>query len=198
MVYLIHNTEHNICKIGYSGNPLVRMANLQTATPYKLRLAGTLPGGKAEEQELHGLFDGQRINGEWFHASDELFNAFDEIPGEDDYEPTAVKISVDAAALFFKFSLTATRMFGYVMSSMSLNTPTVRLVPKEAMEMLKMKQRASFYNGINELMYYGFIAKSDKKGCFHTNSAWIYKGLQIKAKHKFPELASVLKMPSYK
>lgn len=76
MVYLIKIEGQDICKVGHSADPIKRMQTLQTNAPHKLRLIGTLPGSCEEEAEIHALFDGQRMSGEWFYLSNELANVF--------------------------------------------------------------------------------------------------------------------------
>ena len=69
-VYVIKG-EHNLCKIGISGNPSARLATLRTASPYPLDFAfvGVTPGSGLDiEQAAHAMLAGQRMNGEWFDA----------------------------------------------------------------------------------------------------------------------------------
>jgi hypothetical protein len=65
-------------KIGYARNPFKRLALLQTGNSEPLRLAAAFPGTKQTERELHELFAGDRIRGEWFYPSYELVAYFQE------------------------------------------------------------------------------------------------------------------------
>ena len=58
-------------KIGFSNDPLKRLAELQVGNPSSIELVGTIPGTFLEERRLHTLFKGKRIRGEWFALSDE-------------------------------------------------------------------------------------------------------------------------------
>lgn len=70
-IYVIGNGNGQI-KIGYSVDPLSRLATLQTASPCALTLLALHPGGMATEAGLHERYAEYRLNGEWFACSDEL------------------------------------------------------------------------------------------------------------------------------
>jgi hypothetical protein len=73
-VYFIRCTETNRIKIGFTAGPLeARFANIQTANASDLVLIGSLPGTRALEDELKRRFRKDRIRGEWFCLSRELF-----------------------------------------------------------------------------------------------------------------------------
>jgi hypothetical protein len=60
-------------KIGLAANPRRRVADLQTSSPYPLRLVATLPGqGAMGESALHAKFAHLRMHGEWFEPAPEL------------------------------------------------------------------------------------------------------------------------------
>jgi hypothetical protein len=76
VIYFIrcHATGHT--KIGKADDPRARLRGLQTGSPSRLDLVGTLPGDRSEEARLHRLFDARRVRGEWFDLnSDELASA---------------------------------------------------------------------------------------------------------------------------
>jgi hypothetical protein len=61
-------------KIGSSSNPEKRLRRLQTGSPYKLTLLGTVKckspaHARSIEKYAHNIFYKQRRNGEWFHLS---------------------------------------------------------------------------------------------------------------------------------
>lgn len=59
-------------KIGCSHNPKARLKDLQTASPYKLRLLAILEDGGHEEAAYHRWFAADRLHGEWFQPSEKL------------------------------------------------------------------------------------------------------------------------------
>ncbi len=75
MIYFIKNTVVQAIKIGYSAKPARRLAGLQTASPHRLVLLGTIPGSEADEQAMHARFAMHRLEGEWFCGDiiDEVF-----------------------------------------------------------------------------------------------------------------------------
>lgn len=72
-VYLIRMGRTKFYKIGKSNDPTSRLASMQTASPYKLKLLHTFKADNATaaEEELHTIFHNQRQQGEWFKLSDE-------------------------------------------------------------------------------------------------------------------------------
>jgi hypothetical protein len=66
MIYFIKDTVTQAVKIGYSKNAQKRLAHLQTATPDKLVLLGTLHGGLEHETAFHERFANYKLQGEWF------------------------------------------------------------------------------------------------------------------------------------
>jgi hypothetical protein len=61
-------------KIGYSRDPQDRLQKLQTGSPVKLELLGTVKcrddsHAKSIEKLAHNIFHKQRRRGEWFHLS---------------------------------------------------------------------------------------------------------------------------------
>jgi hypothetical protein len=66
MIYFIQNTVTQAIKIGYSRNPKKRLDSLQTATPDKLVLLGTIQGGLEHEAAFHERFSKYALQGEWF------------------------------------------------------------------------------------------------------------------------------------
>lgn len=64
-VYLMHNRRNNYYKIGKSNNPNYREKTLQAEDP-DVVLLKQWPGGDDLEKELHKMFKGCRVRGEWF------------------------------------------------------------------------------------------------------------------------------------
>lgn len=61
-------------KIGVAYSVATRLSQLQTGSPWELRLLGTIPGGVAEESALHKRFSHLHIRGEWFEGASELLS----------------------------------------------------------------------------------------------------------------------------
>lgn len=72
-VYFIEATGSCRIKIGSAGDPVARLREMQTGSPYELKLLVFIPGGYALEQELHERFARLRDRGEWFIADAEIF-----------------------------------------------------------------------------------------------------------------------------
>lgn len=82
-VYVIGNLTHNICKIGYSKNPLSRIKEIQTGCPYKLQLFLVVGGNRTTESQLQKKYKRYKSNGEWFHYREELKHAVESIAKTD-------------------------------------------------------------------------------------------------------------------
>lgn len=71
-VYVIEETGDDgpggPVKIGWAGKPLERMTELQCGNPRSLRIAAVLNGSASKETEVHAVFSGGRLRGEWFSA----------------------------------------------------------------------------------------------------------------------------------
>ncbi|WP_311271064.1 GIY-YIG nuclease family protein [Sphingobium sp. WCS2017Hpa-17] len=73
-VYYIACTETRRVKIGFtSGNVMHRLRALQTGSAAPLVLIACHPGSMADEKRIHEQFDAQRVQGEWFDMSEDLF-----------------------------------------------------------------------------------------------------------------------------
>lgn len=58
-------------KVGFSKyDPRKRLKNLQTGCPFPIKLLGFVIGHKVQEEELHDVLRGYRVQGEWFDYSD--------------------------------------------------------------------------------------------------------------------------------
>lgn len=76
-VYFIRNDRTSSIKIGVAADPRKRVSELQTGSDGSLELIHTEPGGAARERELHARFSEDRIQGEWFRASEDLVEYLD-------------------------------------------------------------------------------------------------------------------------
>lgn len=76
-IYLILSPAMNAVKIGYTkGDPLKRMAQLQTGAADELQLIDCRRGCLAQEGMYHEAFKDWHIRGEWFHWSKQLHQIF--------------------------------------------------------------------------------------------------------------------------
>lgn len=74
-VYAIRDDARAAVKIGWSTDPLRRLAQLQTAVPNTLRIVAVVAGGKTLERGLQREFKDRRIRGEWFSDHDNEVSA---------------------------------------------------------------------------------------------------------------------------
>lgn len=65
-VYFIKDEHTGFVKIGFSDKPEHRLKSLQTSSPNKLSLVGTVAGDKELEFVLHTTFAEHKVRGEWF------------------------------------------------------------------------------------------------------------------------------------
>ncbi|HRQ39600.1 MAG TPA: GIY-YIG nuclease family protein [Chloroflexota bacterium] len=72
-VYLIRMGRTKFYKIGKSNDPQGRLASMQTASPYKLKMQHVFKADNAAaaEETLHHKLHGARMKGEWFKLTDE-------------------------------------------------------------------------------------------------------------------------------
>lgn len=68
-VYLMRNNKNNLIKIGFSKNPKVREATLQSEEP-DITLICHWPGCMKDELRLHKHYASKRRRGEWFELTD--------------------------------------------------------------------------------------------------------------------------------
>jgi hypothetical protein len=70
-VYFILS-EAGLIKIGLSDNPKKRLSQLQTGSPYHLRLIHQMPGNEELEKFFHEYFKEDHVRGEWFRFSNKI------------------------------------------------------------------------------------------------------------------------------
>lgn len=71
-LYFIEAVDTGFIKIGRSGDPERRLAQLSTGSPNQLVILGKISGGSSLESELHRRFGALRERGEWFKVNGEL------------------------------------------------------------------------------------------------------------------------------
>jgi len=72
MIYFIENGQDGHIKIGYAKAPEKRLKELQTGTPYPLKILKTIEGDRKAEQAFHTVFGYCRVKGEWFKPDQKL------------------------------------------------------------------------------------------------------------------------------
>jgi predicted transcriptional regulator of viral defense system len=74
VVYFVQQGEDGPIKIGTTTFAVLdgRLKQLQTASPYPLRLLGVVAGGHDVERRIHERFTTCRLEGEWFSAEHDL------------------------------------------------------------------------------------------------------------------------------
>lgn len=72
-VYIIHDIDSDIYKIGISKNIKTRLSNLDTSNPHNLKIYKTykLKNAKGMEKQLHKQYEHLNVKGEWFKLSEE-------------------------------------------------------------------------------------------------------------------------------
>lgn len=78
-VYFIQAVIGGPVKIGTALNPWVRMTELQSGNPEKLRLIAVMHGGSKLERACHTRLADDRLRGEWFRSSELLAALIDEL-----------------------------------------------------------------------------------------------------------------------
>lgn len=74
-IYFIQAGTNGPIKIGQTSNGIKeRMAQLQTGCPYELKLIWLYTGDDFTEQDLHKEFAHERVRGEWFRPTKDLFS----------------------------------------------------------------------------------------------------------------------------
>jgi hypothetical protein len=71
-IYFVEAVGQDRIKIGKADDPETRVRQLQTGSAVELRLLAVTLGQPSLEAELHAAFANDRIQGEWFRASNEL------------------------------------------------------------------------------------------------------------------------------
>lgn len=67
-VYVIHAVGTNRIKVGHTLTPEARLKDLQTGSPFPLRMLACWPGSVAIERRIHTVLAEFRQVGEWFAA----------------------------------------------------------------------------------------------------------------------------------
>lgn len=71
-VYFVADKQRGVVKIGFSVEPMDRMATLQIGSPNKLEMLAAVKGTIQTERQFHRRFAQHRVNGEWFRLTGDL------------------------------------------------------------------------------------------------------------------------------
>ncbi len=80
MIYFIENLETKHIKIGFTTDIKNRLSNLQTSSPYELKVLAVCEGNDKTEKELHIKFNDYHTRGEWFNPNKELIDYISQFP----------------------------------------------------------------------------------------------------------------------
>lgn len=72
VVYFIRSGDSGAIKIGYAGNLVERLKELQIGNPCELAVVLAIPGDHGIERRFHSMFARDRIRGEWFAMSERM------------------------------------------------------------------------------------------------------------------------------
>lgn len=77
-IYFIQMDLIGPIKIGIAQDPYRRMAELQVASPYELKMLYFFPSTMKTEREIHNLLSNDNIRGEWFHPTRKVLSEIEE------------------------------------------------------------------------------------------------------------------------
>lgn len=85
-VYFVTCREANAVKIGSSGDPRLRLKEIQWGCPLEVTLEAILPGAAEDEHAFHARFADDRIRLEWFSLTPmiEAIIAANPLPAEEE------------------------------------------------------------------------------------------------------------------
>lgn len=89
-VYFIQSQGTGLIKIGFSRQPLKRLAVLRTAHGCDVKLLACVDGSMSKERKLHADFAHLRENGEWFRPDKALMGAISEAQNGNIYRGVAI------------------------------------------------------------------------------------------------------------
>lgn len=71
-IYFVQGENSQRIKIGFSKDPVKRIAALATGCPEPIKVLGAIDGSQAGERALHLKFAHLRVVGEWFRNGPDL------------------------------------------------------------------------------------------------------------------------------
>jgi hypothetical protein len=67
MIYLIGDSNYNVCKIGFSDSTENRIIQHENNTPFTFNIIKTFEGDRIIERIIHDHLSFAKIKGEWYH-----------------------------------------------------------------------------------------------------------------------------------
>lgn len=98
-VYFIKAGDDGPVKIGWSENPDMRLAQLQSAHHETLSVLAKFPGGRDVEAEVHQQLHDLRLRGEWFRDEPALRQAIVHLQTRGLLRPLGLPVGARAAHL---------------------------------------------------------------------------------------------------
>ncbi|GGG61070.1 hypothetical protein GCM10011378_41350 [Hymenobacter glacieicola] len=87
-----------------------------------------------------------------------------------------VKLVHSTLSELTNLSTTAVAVLAYIMHQALPNNSIVYLPTEEALEFCRFRQPKSFYDGLNELILYQFVARSEKRYFYFLNPQKLFNG----------------------
>lgn len=79
--YFVKAPSSGLILIGCAPDPASRLKELQAASPVRLRLLGTAPGGAKLVEEMQARYWNDRTHGDWLEPSDGLLDEIERLVG---------------------------------------------------------------------------------------------------------------------
>lgn len=75
-IYLMETSCKSFYKIGFSNDPNVRLATIQTGCPLKINIVNFFKGSLPLEKILHNKIKSCKVRGEWYKHSSFVYDTF--------------------------------------------------------------------------------------------------------------------------
>lgn len=95
------------------------------------------------------------------------------------------KIAYDAQRDLGLLTSTARKVLDFVFHQLLPNNAVVFLPAAEAVEWCRFAQPKSFYDGVQELILQGYLAKTTKQSWYYTNHQRYFNGSRLKMTNEF-------------
>ena len=79
-IYLLHDIDQHLLKIGYSTNPPRRFKEIKNANTNQIKIIGIIPGSLTNEAILHTRWKKYNYKLEWFNYEEEILEYFENHP----------------------------------------------------------------------------------------------------------------------
>lgn len=72
IAYVVQSEDGSVVKVGFSGNPKMRVSQITQTMPFPMRLVALISNGKVAERQMKELLSPWKLRGEWFQPRPEL------------------------------------------------------------------------------------------------------------------------------